>query len=84
MKAIHIRHIPDDVLEKLKWRAEQHHRSLQKEIEVLLKDAARMIPPLEKRRDNFLDGLHTVAASSASPKIVDTWSREEIYSDDGR
>jgi plasmid stability protein len=47
MKSLHIRNLDEGILLGLKARAERHHRSVQKEVEVLLRDAARMvhIPP---------------------------------------
>ena len=76
MNAIHIRNVPDDVLSALKSRAQRHERSLQGELRQILRNIARMeapeepLPPLK---------LHY---STASPET--TWSREEMYGDDGR
>ena len=76
MKSIHIRDLKEETLQALKRRAARHRRSLQKEMQVLLEDAASMAPPEHKEK--------------LSLKIVTTgnlkgqWSRNEIYSDDGR
>jgi plasmid stability protein len=79
MKSIHIRQIDEDVLDALKRRAQLHRRSLQKEIEVLLEDAARMTP-VEQTNPTILAGLRTVACG----QNTSTWSREDIYADQGR
>ena len=76
MNAIHIRNIPDDVLTALKRRAQRHERSLQGELRQILRNIARLeapeapLAPLQ---------LHL---STASPTT--TWTREEMYGDDGR
>ncbi len=79
MKSIHIRQIDEDTLEKLKYRARLHRRSLQKEIETLLEDAARMIPSVSAESP-LLEQLHTVTTG----KSQTDWSREELYGPDGR
>jgi plasmid stability protein len=82
MKSLHIRNLDEKVLTGLKRRAVRHRRSLQKEIEVLLEDAARMSPPEDSIDDEPELKLHTV---STGKKISqNTWSRDEIYGDDGR
>ena len=72
MAAVHIRDIPTEVLEVLKRRAQRHERSLQGELRHILTTVAKEepSPPLK---------LHF---SEARPQT--TWSREEIYGDDGR
>lgn len=62
----------------LKRRANRHRRSLQKEVETILADAARMAPadefdPVPELR------LHTVSTGNRT-----TWDRDSIYGDDGR
>lgn len=79
MKSVHIRQIDEEVLKDLKRRARQHRRSLQKEIESLLEDAAKMTPPEESSR-SVADSLHIISGGN-SPS---TWSREDIYAEDGR
>lgn len=78
MKSIHIRNLEESTLRGLKQRAARHRRSLQKEIEVLLEDAARMSPP-EKNAPIELK-LNTVSTGSNASD----WSREDIYGNDGR
>jgi plasmid stability protein len=76
MPAIHIRDVPEEVLEALKQRARRHHRSLQGELLQLLKQAAvedgdeTVLPPLQL---SIVEG----------PEQPD-WSREGIYDSDGR
>ncbi|MCB1058349.1 MAG: Arc family DNA-binding protein [Acidobacteria bacterium] len=76
MPAVHIRDVPKEVLESLKQRAARHHRSLQGELRLLLESAAaeeaasKRFPPLV---------LEMSAVDTAS-----SWSREDIYGDEGR
>lgn len=78
MKSLHIRNLDDEILTGLKQRAARHRRSLQKEIEVLLEDAARMSPPEEKAGADL--ALNTVSTGEKR----NNWNRETIYGDDGR
>lgn len=80
MKSLHIRQLDEDVVEGLKRRARRHHRSLQKEVESLLIDAARMVPPDVDSGESVLSGLKTVA----SGRKKTNWSRGAFYGDDGR
>lgn len=41
MAQLLVRDIPDEVVADLKWLAQQHHRSLQKEAQAILEEAAR-------------------------------------------
>lgn len=76
MSAVHIRDVPAEVLEALKRRAQRHDRSLQGDLRHILatvaqeEPSAEALPPLK---------LHF---SEARPQT--TWSRQEIYGDDGR
>ena len=76
MPAVHVRDVPPEVLTALKRRARRHHRSLQGELRELLASVAR-----EERRDEPVPPL-ALRLSSAAPTT--SWSREEIYGDDGR
>ena len=76
MSAVHVRDLPDDVLEALKRRAARHHRSLQKELRLILIEAAEEAPPAEPVPPIRL------AMSRAEPQ--GSWRREDIYDDDGR
>lgn len=76
MPALHIRDVPETTIAALKERAARHGRSMQQELRLLLLEAAEQplpaseVPPLDL----------TLAHSGGSS----TWSREEIYGDDGR
>jgi plasmid stability protein len=76
MKAIHIRDIEPDTLERLKRLAKVHHRSLQGELHVIIEHAARLAP--EGEPSGRLQ-LVTVKTDGRS-----TWRREEIYDSQGR
>jgi plasmid stability protein len=78
MKSIHVRSVPDETLLRLKRRAARHHRSLQQEIQVLLENAARMLPadaPLRRSLD-----LKIVQSGISD----DSFNRADFYGDDGR
>jgi plasmid stability protein len=78
MPAIQIRDVPAEVITALKRRAARNERSLEGELRFLLAAIAREepsavpLPPLQLKL--------APAPSSATA----TWSREEIYGDDGR
>ncbi len=75
MSAIHIRNVSPEILEALKRRAKRHHRSLQQELHLILKNIAEAEPagtPVSPIRLHF-----------SKAKTDSTWRREEIY-DDGR
>lgn len=76
MKSVHIRDLKEETLLGLKRRAARHRRSLQKEMQVLLEEAASMVPPDGK--EDFV--LNIVSTGKDESK----WSRDEIYLDDGR
>ena len=76
MAAVHIRDIPTQVLEVLKRRAHRHQRSLQGELRHILTTVAQEEPSAEPSPPLQLH------FSESRPQI--TWSREEIYGDDGR
>ena len=80
MKSIHIRNLDDDTLIRLKRRAARHRRSLQKEVESLLVDAAQMSPTEEQTDSSQKLVLKTVATGKPEAQ----WDRESIYDDDGR
>jgi plasmid stability protein len=80
MKSIHVRNLDDNTLAGLKRRAARHRRSLQKEVESLLNDAAQMAPTEEPQPLSQKLILKTI--STGLPEA--TWDRESIYDDDGR
>ncbi len=72
MKALHIRDVPEVVIDRLKLRAQRHHRSLQGELKALLTEAATQ----EDSNETEEFTLQTVKTSG-----VQNWSREGIYED---
>ena len=80
MKSLHIRNLDDEVLFGLKKRAQRHHRSVQKEVQVLLRDAAEMIRFDPDSEGSPLQKLNVVETT----REENSWSREEMYSDEGR
>jgi len=75
MKSLHIRSLDEEALLGLKRRAARHRRSLQKEVEVLLSDAARMVPKEALGESSPLSGLKMVR--TGRKKLG--WNREELY-----
>jgi plasmid stability protein len=80
MKSLHIRNLDEDTLSRLKNRAARHRRSLQKEVESLLIDAAQMAPADEASTPHPRLALKKVATGKSDAK----WDRASIYDDDGR
>lgn len=80
MKSLHIRGLDEAVVEGLKRRARRHRRSLQKEVEVLLTDAAQMVPPEGATSMSMRELLNMVSTGRQD----DRWGRDELYGDDGR
>ena len=76
MKSILIRDIDPEILTALKRLARNHHRSLQGELHAILEKEAKMAAT--QAGDNELD-LVTVRTKGKS-----TWSREELYGNQGR
>ncbi len=72
MKSVHIRDLPESVLERLKRRASLHHRSLQGELHHVLAEAARAPLP-DDGGDLSLKTVRTQGAKN--------WSREALYED---
>lgn len=76
MSAIHIRNVPESTVSALRERAERHGHSMQQEIRDILDSAAA--EPLTGTAPEPI-GLVTVRTPGTA-----TWSREEIYGDEGR
>lgn len=72
MKSLHIRDLPELVVERLKRRAQSHHRSLQGELHHVLTEAAKL--PLPDDSEDL--ALKTVRSTGGQD-----WSRESIYED---
>ncbi len=76
MHSILIRNVPPTTLRALKRLARSHHRSLQGELRMILEKAAALSPA-----DDNAQPLELVTVKTKGPT---SWSREEIYGDDGR
>ncbi len=76
MKAIHIKSVEPQTLDRLKRLARSHRRSLQGELHVIIERAARLAPP-----ESDEDELPLVTTDVGSPS---TWNREAIYGANGR
>ncbi len=76
MPAVHVRDIEPEVLAALKRRARRHHRSLQGELRELLSAVAR--------EEGLAEAMPPLALKMSSASPTTSWSREEIYGDDGR
>lgn len=76
MPAILVRNVSEDLVDALERRAKRNDRSLQKEVHHILRSIAEAEPPAEP-----LPALK-LEMSSVTPDS--TWSRDEIYGDDGR
>lgn len=77
MPAVHVRNLDDAVIEALKRRAAESHRSLEAELRVILEAAAAESPRKSGRRRKL--ALHTVAVGGTSEH-----GRDEIYGEDER
>ncbi|MGH7090697.1 MAG: FitA-like ribbon-helix-helix domain-containing protein [Stellaceae bacterium] len=63
-----IKNAPDEVVQRLRRRAERHHRSLQGELLAIIEDAVRSertLSPAELLAEVHRLGLHTQADSAA-------------------
>ena len=76
MKSLHIRDVDPNTLEALKRLAKSHRRSLQGELHIILERAARTAPPEQ------LEAISWITVETG--RATSTWSRNEIYDDDGR
>jgi plasmid stability protein len=77
MVAINIRNVPEPVAAALRERASRHGHSLQAELLSILEAAATEPPPATTVPSPIR--LKTVRTGGSS-----TWSRREIYGDEGR
>jgi plasmid stability protein len=77
MPAVHVRDLDDAIVAALKKRAATNRRSLQGELKLILEEAAFGRSRAQGKRKSLR--LHTVRVGQAS-----TYSRDDIYDDDGR
>lgn len=72
-----MRNVPGPVAAALRERARRHQRSLQQELLAILESAAaEPVPPAES--------LPPLALTTVNIGGSQNWSREDIYTDDGR
>lgn len=76
MKSLHIKDVDPNTLAALKRLAKSHRRSLQGELHIILERAARTAPPEQ------LEAISWISVETG--RAASTWSRNEIYDDDGR
>jgi plasmid stability protein len=77
MVAFHIRNVPGPIAAALRERARRHRRSLQQELLAILESAAAEPAP----GSGSLPALRLTTVNTGGSS---TWSRGEIYGDDGR
>ncbi|HEY3356010.1 MAG TPA: hypothetical protein VGQ83_22345 [Polyangia bacterium] len=77
MSAVHIRNLDDAVVDALKRRAAESHRSLEAELRAILEAAAAAGEGGRRRRRKLK--LHTVAVGAAT-----RYGRDEIYGEEER
>ncbi|MBO0832139.1 MAG: Arc family DNA-binding protein [Actinobacteria bacterium] len=77
MVAFNVRNVPGPVAAALRERANRHGRSLQQELLAILESAAAEPAPAS-------DSLPPLQLTTVNRGGSSTWSREEIYGDDGR
>jgi plasmid stability protein len=79
MASLLIRNLDDAAVARLKERARQHNRSLQGEVKTILEAEARTAGQRSGKPGRRQLNIHTVNIPTRA-----TWSRGEIYDDDGR
>jgi plasmid stability protein len=79
MASLLIRNLDDAVVVRLKARARRHNRSLQGEVKSILESEARTAEKKPGQPGHRQLKIHTVNIPTRA-----TWSRNEIYDDDGR
>ena len=75
MPDVLIRDLEESALANLKQEAERNHRSLQKELQLLISEKAARLENAQKITLHF-------AAANRPTQVAD--SRDKIYGDDGR
>ncbi len=79
MASLLIRNLDDAAVARLKARAKRHNRSLQGEVKSILESEARTAERKPGHPDRRELKIHTVNLPTRA-----TWSRGELYDDDGR
>jgi plasmid stability protein len=74
MPALHIRNVDDAVVEELKHRAAEHHRSLEGELREILQQVA--FPKLKRGKKS---GGRKLRLKHASVGSSSAYGRDEIY-----
>lgn len=75
MAQLLVRDIPNEVVADLKWLAQQHHRSLQKEAQAILEEAARRARGMNTAYSEAL-ALRQVLGNEPHPDSTD-WIRAD-------
>jgi plasmid stability protein len=70
MAQVLVREVDDEVVEKLKVRARSHGRSLQKELQIILKEAAVGAIPLSM--EEFLSKASAIRVRTAGHVVSDS------------
>ena len=79
MASLLIRNLDDAAVARLKARARRHNRSLQGEVKSILESEARTA-----EKDPGQPGRRELKIHTVNIPTRTTWSRSEIYKDDGR
>ncbi len=79
MASLLIRNLDDAAVARLKERAKRHNRSLQGEVKSILESEARTAEKRPGHPGQRQLKIHTVNVPTRT-----TWSRSELYDDDGR
>lgn len=66
MPSLSIKNVPEDVLARLKARADRNHRSLQGELMALITRAAEETPPETLTVDEFYERMQKLGRSAES------------------
>ena len=74
--SLSVKSVPEHVAERLRRRAARNHRSLQGELHEIVERAAEHAPPAAEEPRFEIITVDTGGTSS--------WSREDLYGDNGR
>jgi antitoxin FitA len=77
MATITLKNIPADLHRELKKRAEEHHRSLNKEIIATLKDATNATVPFDPTKlEESVRRARSLFRHPVTAREIDRWKRE--------